>query len=114
MSINELIEAIASDDYDQVDASVMTLEEWVLFAKLVQRFKDLNPIDRAFIPGRVSIILKDAGVCDREEFNRLLVEAGGIDLEQHYWAEIGVQPIEIPVFSDDTSESVWSRIEAEL
>ena len=114
MSINELIDCIYSDDYSQVDVSVMTLEEWVLFAKLIQRFKDLSQTQRTIIPGRVMILLRNAGMCDHETFNKLLVEAGGIDLKQCYWSGMGIRVIDVPVFPDDTGESIWSRIEAEL
>ena len=72
MNINELIDAIYSDDYSQTDMSIMTLGEWVMFAKLVQSFKELSETKRSIIPGRVGILLRDAGVCDRETFNKLL------------------------------------------
>jgi hypothetical protein len=114
MSINELIDVIYSDDYRQTDMSIMTLEEWVMFAKLVQSFKDLSQIQRVIIPGRVTILLRDAGVCDRETFNKLLVEAGVIDLKQHYWTMFDRKPIYVTVFPDDTGESIWGRIDAEI
>jgi len=72
MSINELIDAVYSDDYNRIDVSIMTLEEWVLFAKLVQSFNDLSEVKQAIIWGRVAILLRDAGVCDRETFYKLL------------------------------------------
>jgi len=72
MNIKELIDTIYSDDYSQTDMSIMTLGEWVMFAKLVQSFKDLSEAKRAIIRGRVEILLRDAEVCDRETFNKLL------------------------------------------
>lgn len=113
-NLNEILEALKGDEWGKVDPSLLTLNEWVNFAALLQTCKKLTKVERVFTSGRISVILNRAGLCDRSRFNELIESANGTNLAKHYTTMLNEPAIEITTFPDDTSATISKRVELEL